>query len=394
MLKLFRRHTKTCPHRKKGRAYAACDCPIWVYAFLQGKEIRSSVGTTSWQHALKWLQEQQGTATREEAVRGKLLADAAALYLADCEERQLAEGTLEQYDNSLTSFANFCHEAKRTRVHQVDLETVRGWRGTMKMAPASIRKQIEHIRTFFRFCIDNNWCDTNPALRVKPPKETRRPTLPFSDDEVQKLLAACDLLDNQNPAWVEPARRRARALVLLLVYSGLRIEDAVTLERSRLQKDGRLHLRQAKTGEPVYLELHPQAIAALKALPEAGAYFLWSGNGKVSSVKGSARRTIAKLGELAGVPNCHPHRFRDTFSIGLLRKGVDIRDVQLLLGHTSIRTTERHYAPFVASLQGRLNKAVRKLDFGIAPGKTGVNAGGNRKGDAQVLPFSRRRRRA
>jgi site-specific recombinase XerD len=76
----------------------------------------------------------------------------------------------------------------------------------------------------------------------------------------------------------------------------------------------------------------------------------------------NARRTIQRILKIAGVAG-HPHRFRDTFRVGLLEKGEDLRTVQLLLGHKSSNTTERHYAPYVRSLQAILDSATKKLDF-------------------------------
>lgn len=64
----------------------------------------------------------------------------------------------------------------------------------------------------------------------------------------------------------------------------------------------------------------------------------------------------------------HPHRFRDTFSVSLLEKGENLHTVQLLLGHTSIKTTEKHYAPFVESFQRVLDAATSKLGFGTRIG--------------------------
>ena len=91
-------------------------------------------------------------------------------------------------------------------------------------------------------------------------------------------------------------------------------------------------------------------------------YFFWNGESKLYTAIGNTRRTVTRILTTAGIEG-HPHRFRDTFSVSLLEKGEDLRTVQLLLGHTSIRTTEKHYAPFVDSFQRILDAATAKLDF-------------------------------
>ncbi len=63
---------------------------------------------------------------------------------------------------------------------------------------------------------------------------------------------------------------------------------------------------------------------------------------------------MANLFELAKVEDAHPHRFRDTFAVELLLSGVPIERVSILLGHQSVRITERHYAPWVRSRQEQL----------------------------------------
>jgi integrase len=75
--------------------------------------------------------------------------------------------------------------------------------------------------------------------------------------------------------------------------------------------------------------------------------------------------------KLAGIKG-HPHMFRDTFSVGLLNQGTSMRTVQLLLGHSSIQTTEKHYAPFDRGTQVILDAAVSKLDFGLGLAKKRV----------------------
>jgi integrase/recombinase XerD len=151
--------------------------------------------------------------------------------------------------------------------------------------------------------------------------------------------------------------------VILLLYSGMRISDAIRLKRSRVDKKGRLMIRMMKTGGALYVRLPEAALQALAAVPIESEYFLWTGKSKLSTAVGSARRTIGCLGRLTEIP-AHPHRFRDTFSVELLKTGASLRTVQLLLGHTSIKTTEKHYAPWVQDFQKQLDEATSKLKFG------------------------------
>src|ERR1700682_2699453 len=83
-------------------------------------------------------------------------------------------------------------------------------------------------------------------------------------------------------------------------------------------------------------------------------YFFWSGRGKLESIVRSWQTRLRKLFKLANVPNGHAHRFRDTFAVELLLAGVPIERVSILLGHQSVRITEKHYAPWVRSRQEQL----------------------------------------
>ena len=221
------------------------------------------------------------------------------------------------------------------------------------------------MRSFFRFCIARKWISENPVSGLKAPKVDRVPTLPFTEAEVTAILKACEEIGNRETAHIDRARLRATALVLTLLYSGFRISDAVKLERSAVDMaTGRLLVRMMKTRTPLYVRLPKIALNALADVPIESPYFFWNGKSKLSSEIGVARVTIDRVLKRAGVLHGHPHRFRDTFSVILLQNGADLRTVQLLLGHASLRTTEKHYAPFVASMQRMLDQAVSTLSFG------------------------------
>jgi integrase/recombinase XerD len=83
----------------------------------------------------------------------------------------------------------------------------------------------------------------------------------------------------------------------------------------------------------------------LEAAPKSGqGYFFWTGKSKLHSAIGKWQRRLQTLFALAGVGSGHAHRFRDTFAVELLLAGVPLERVSVLLGHQSVRISERHFA--------------------------------------------------
>jgi integrase len=98
---------------------------------------------------------------------------------------------------------------------------------------------------------------------------------------------------------------------------------------------------------------------ALRAVPRKNPqYFFWSGHSKVQAAASVWRKRIAKVFEDAKIKDGYPHRFRDTFAVGLLEKGVSLETVSVLLGHQSIKITQRHYSPWVKTRQEALEREV------------------------------------
>jgi len=198
------------------------------------------------------------------------------------------------------------------------------------------------------------WVQKNPASDLKPPKIAPCPTLPYSHEEVMRILAAVDHYRNEVCRHRVENARRIRGLILVLRFGGLRIADAVNLSVDRLCGN-RLFLHTQKTGTPVNSVLPDFVVDALEATPKVNAtHFFWSGAGKLESAVRSWQTRLRKVFKIAGVSHGHPHRFRDTFAVELLLAGIPIERVSILLGHQSVRVTEKHYAPWVRSRQEQL----------------------------------------
>ena len=110
----------------------------------------------------------------------------------------------------------------------------------------------------------------------------------------------------------------------------------------------------------MYVPLPDFVIASLEAAPKASEqYFFWTGESKTESATGDWQRALKGVFKEAGIPDGHAHRFRDTFAVELLKAGVPMERVSVLLGHSSIKVTEKHYSPWVRARQEQLEADVR-----------------------------------
>jgi len=356
VLTLFRRHLASCPHRHKGRSHRHCKCPLHAYGVLHGQKIRRALDVASWEAGQDRIRDWELGVVEEEIVT---IAAAKQQFLDDAEARKLSRESLKKYRGLWKQLEAFATKRGFRYLKQLDLAALRDFRNAWTDGAISSKKKLERLRSIFRFAVQSNWIKQNPVVSMRPPKTTHPPTLPFSKDEVEKILWACDLYPD-NGRFRKGTPARLKALVLLMRYSGLRIGDAVTLRADRIV-DGKLFLYTQKTQVPVHCPLPKIVIDALDdVIPVADPYYFWTGKSDTRSITGNWQRRFQKLFTLANVKDAHPHRFRDTFSVELLIAGVPIEDVSILLGHSSVKITERAYAPWVQARQQRLEVAVKK----------------------------------
>ena len=165
-----------------------------------------------------------------------------------------------------------------------------------------------------------------------PPARPEDEPEPYTTQDVSKIIAACDQF-GRGPY----ERLRARAMVLVLRYTGLRVSDLATLAKSRV-RDGMILLRTQKTGGLVFLPVPIELQAALAQLPpprEASPdcpFFSWNGRTSTRAVVGIAERTLAAVFKKCKVPGAHAHRFRHTLATDILTQGGTIQDVADVLG--------------------------------------------------------------
>jgi integrase len=381
---VYTRHSVDCA-KKSDRNHKRCHCPKWLYWSSKGKKHRASAETRSWEKAeLRAREKEREQVLREKAAaEGRrhvahepalmTIAGAVERYLDDKRQQNCAESTLTKLTTVFQKqFVGWTNEKGLLYLPEVALDALEEFRKSWKDAPLSRKKKQERIIGFFYFCLRHGWIRENPAAGLSRIRVEEQPvTLYFPRDEFDKIVDATYVY---NPSgYTEPRNQatRIRVLTLLMRWSGLAIRDAVTLQRSRLNENDELFLYRAKTGVPVLVKLPPDVAEELRSVPPGPkphpGYFFWTGNGNPKTAVADWQRSYRRLFKLVNLKNfdgaakrCFPHMFRDTFAVELLLAGVPLDQVSLLLGHRSIKTTEKHYSPFVKARQEQLAAAVQK----------------------------------
>ncbi len=266
MLVIYRRHRPDCRHRDKGRKYLRCGCPLWCDGDLDGRRFRRSLATMDLEEAQQRLRLLEKGGVVEQVPHAEPeVANLARAFLADARARQLRESTVSKYERLFRDMQEFAGERQAQQLTRWTPALAREFRESWRWARLAAVKQLERLKTVFRFAVEQGWLASSPVSGLKPPRVSLTPTLPFTEAEMRRILTACDQFPGKG--------RQLRALVLLMRYSGLRIQDAVTLARDRI-RDGKLFLYTQKTGTPVWVPLPPVVLDAPAAFaPESDHYF-------------------------------------------------------------------------------------------------------------------------
>lgn len=277
------------------------------------------------------------------------LQDACQAYLRDIEARHLRASTRDNYKSLFRAWQTYADARDFIALNDWNQAQMRTWRESWECEPGTQLRRLKQLRAFFSFAVRAGWVYVSPVKHLKAPKAPPKPTMPLSRHEIQALFA------------VAAKKPKEQALLLLMRYSGLSIRDAVTLRREAI--DGHLlTLRRSKSGELVIVYLPARVLVSLdRVVRPNGMHYFWSGTSESQTAAKYWRSRLNLIAREAGVKDFRPHRLRDTFAVEFLLAGVAMQDVSTLLGHSSVITTERYYAPWNVSRRDRLVRIVREV---------------------------------
>jgi integrase/recombinase XerD len=251
--------------------------------------------------------------------------------------------TVDAYRRDLASLAAF-RGGPVADATRADLER---WLASMRaagLASTTLSRRVSAVRSYFRHLTLIGSATENPAAAIELPRRPRKLPRALSPAEMERLIEAA--------AGTTPRALRDHALVELMYGAGLRVSEAVGLEKGAVDLDERLVRVVGKGGKERLVPLGRPAAEAVRRYLALGRphldrrfrpeLFLNARGGALT--RAGAFLVLRKLADKAGLDpeRVHPHLLRHSFATHLLEGGADLRSVQEMLGHADLGTTERY----------------------------------------------------
>lgn len=297
-------------------------------------------------------------------------------------ERNRSPLTVRVYMGDLNDFARFlskdCSDARLVKATRDDIRRyIRTLAGTRRLEAATVRKAIASLRSYYRFAVYTRRRPDNPADEIKLPALGKRRPKALREDEVWAILTARVHPDD------EQLHVRDRAIFETMYASGLRVAELCNLNLSNLDREARwLWIPKGKGNRDRYVMINRSALHAIEQylavrphtasealfVSKAGtrlttravhhaftarlraAGFLPQREGS-SEARSSGRKGKEKR------PPMTPHSLRHSFARHLLEHGAELPEVQELLGHANITTTQIYVTPEMTKIQAAYEQA-------------------------------------
>ena len=298
----------------------------------------------------------------EESTRN--LAEVVEQYLLVCKVEGKSPNTVRAYRETLDMFLSIAQEEvfpdDVREITPVHIYTYLGRIMERGVSLETRHRRHREVRFLFSWLLRMGYIDSHPFAHIKNLRLSQKIIQPFSEGDITKLL---------NASFLTPyLAARNRAIILLLLDTGIRLNELVSLNIEDLDREHqRLRILQGKGNKQRVVRIGSQALAAVSHYVdeyrghEPGRLFA-SDEGNPMS-RNSVRVMLARLGQRSGVPKVHPHRFRHTFATWAIEHEAREIDVQYLLGHSTPCMVRRYSATYNSEKAARAHERWSPVDM-------------------------------
>jgi integrase/recombinase XerC len=273
-------------------------------------------------------------------------------------ERNVSVHTLRNYESDLKQFFDFLSPAEETKpkvrragpgLKQIDHLTIREWLASLHSdhkKKSSIARKLAALRTFFQFLVREEVLESNPAKLVATPRKEKKLPVHLSIEDAVRFI--------ETPDPETDFGKRDRAILELLYATGIRVAELVGINLRDLDFNNKLvrvlgkrrKERIVPFGEPAakalqdYLSVREKFLMNAPVTRRDAQPLVLNYQGTRMTTRSVGRLVEKYIRQCAGIHDISPHALRHSFATHLLDSGADLRDIQELLGHARLSTTQ------------------------------------------------------
>lgn len=272
-------------------------------------------------------------------------------YMLSAESR-LSPHTIADYSNTYRKFTAFLKED--LPVSEIETSAIEGFLASLKgLKKKTILNYHTGLSALWQWGEDRGIVDRNIIRQVTPPKPEIMEIQPFSAEDVKLILSS---LSKTKPYYTAGRREvmntlhfsdRSRAMILLMLDTGIRVSEMCELKVKDVDLRNKFVLVFGKGSKERSIPISPRTAQSIwryfTTKPDQLVFMpAFSTDRGLGLDRANVLKQCKRIGERAGVQDCHPHRFRHTFAIQYLRNGGDIYTLQKILGHSTLDMVKRY----------------------------------------------------
>jgi len=264
-------------------------------------------------------------------------------------EKGYSNNTIVAYRNDLTQLVGYLVQERQMEEapdwRKVDRDIIIGYILHLRereYASSTVARKIAALKSFFHFLFQTGFLADDPTATLDSPRVKKRLPRPVSPEDIERLLTT--------PEGESPKALRDRALLELLYATGMRVTELISLDLGNVDMDTGTVRCYGKGAKERLMPIHSRAVKALRLYLEKGRPgFLRDDEERALFLNPRGRRLtrqglwliVKQYAERAGLSELiTPHTLRHSFATHMLNRGANLRNVQHLLGHASLATTQ------------------------------------------------------
>ncbi|RSX50691.1 tyrosine recombinase XerC [Bifidobacterium callimiconis] len=307
--------------------------------------------------------------------------------------RGLSANTVRSYGADLAECLHILHLYGVTSLNAVTVDDLRSWLAheSRSHARSSMARKVVSVRSFFAFLQDHGMIASDPAAGLKTPKIPTTLPAVLSESQAETLMNSVDAAASSAPRAASPVAPdggsgskdsshtsaspqhhalalRDAAIMELLYATGIRVSELTGLDLNDIDFSARTIRVTGKGNKQRVVPFGAPASKALSQWLEEGRPWILEHAGRSETAvflgaRGKridprqARTVVHRSAAKAGVPDIGPHALRHSAATHMLDGGADLREVQEMLGHSSLQTTQRYTHVSIEQLTRRYNQA-------------------------------------